>query len=343
MYAKSPPNSRPAWAVLAVVLLSSCWATSVSAAESLDGAAQVQGDRFDGQRAYEYLKQVCDIGPRVSGTEGMLKQQSLLLKHFQKLGGKAWLQKFSYRRHPLTKRRVRLANLIVEWRPEAEERILLCAHYDTRPYPDRDPNPNLLKAAFLGANDGGSGVAALMELGHHVDEMPAALGLDFVFFDAEELVYNDRTDKYFLGSTWFAEQYKRNPPPYRYQAGVLLDMVGDKDLSVFQETRSATMPSTRPIVKEVWSTAARLGVKEFIPSARYEVNDDHVPLNNIAKIPTINVIDFNYPDRWNRFWHTTQDTPARCSAESLGKVGWVIQNWLHDRLAGKQPAAAAGE
>ncbi|MEM9351418.1 MAG: M28 family peptidase [Planctomycetota bacterium] len=334
--------NKPARLLLAFCLLSQVTPVREAASENPDRNAAVQGDRFDGKRAYGYLKQVCGTGPRISGTEGMLKQQQLLLGHFRELGAEAWLQEFSYR-HPLTGRRVQLANLIVEWRPEAEERILLCAHYDTRPYPDRDPNPRLRRAVFLGANDGGSGVAALMELGNHVDEMPTGLGLDFVFFDAEELVYDDRKDKYFLGSTWFARQYRKKPPAYRYQAGVLLDMVGDKELSVFQETRSATMPSTRPIVKEIWSTAERLGVEEFIPVARYEVSDDHLPLNNIAKITTIDVIDFNYPDRWNRFWHTTQDTPARCSAESLGKVGWVIQNWLHDRLAVGNQGATAGE
>jgi hypothetical protein len=105
-------------------------------------------------------------------------------------------------------------------------------------------------------------------------------------------------------------------------------MVGDAKLSVYQETHSAMWPDTRQLVQEIWGTADRLGVKEFIPRVGYQVQDDHLPLNRIAQIPVCDVIDFHFPDRSNRYWHTTADTPARCSAESLGKVGWVIQEWL---------------
>ena len=320
-------TNRPvAAAVLAVAALTAC------PAQAGDPAT-----RFDGDRAYDYLRQICQLGPRISATEGMTRQQRLLTEHFQKLGAEVRLQEFPYK-HPQTGRRIRLANLIVHWHPDAQERILLCTHYDTRPYPDREINPALRKAPFLGANDGGSGTALLMELGHHVAGMPDGLGLDFVFFDAEELVYDDRTDPYFLGSRWFAREYVNEPPPHRYTAGVLLDMVGDAQLSVYQERHSATFPSTRPLVKEVWGVAKRLEVAEFIPRVGYEVLDDHLPLNQVAKIPVIDVIDFEYPKRDNspgggRYWHTTADTPARCSADSLGKVGWVIQNWLHLRLA----------
>lgn len=307
-----------------------------------DRAEPSVADRFDGDRAYEYLTRVCSIGPRVSGTEGMQAQQRLLLGHFQQLGAEARLERFRYPRHPLTKRPVELANLFVEWRPEARQRILFCAHYDTRPLPDRDPDPWQRKnGVFLGANDGGSGVAVLMEMGHHVAALPEGLGLDFVLFDAEELVYTER-DQYFLGSLRFAQQYKQNPPPYRYVAGVLLDMVGDKQLSVYQEANSTRTRATRALVKEVWGTAKELGVDEFIPTVLYEVKDDHLPLN-AAGIPTINVIDFVYPSRWKSYWHTTQDAPANCSGESLGKVGRVMLRWLEKKLPSGNEAAIRKE
>lgn len=284
--------------------------------------------RFDGERAYGYLKQLCDLGSRISGSEAMAAQQKLLEQHFTALGGQVEWQRFQHPSHPLTGHPVEMANLIVQWRPEAKERWLVAAHYDSRPYADREADPRLRQLGlFLGANDGGSGTAALMELAHHVQDLPAHIGIDFILFDAEEFVFSDR-DKYFLGSTYFAEQYVQHPPGYRYVGGVLLDMIGDAQLSVFQETQSAMWTDTRPLVKEIWGTAAQLGVKEFIPRIGYQVQDDHLPLNKIAKIPVCNVIDFHYPDRSNRFWHTTADTPARCSAESLGKVGWVIQEWL---------------
>jgi len=285
-------------------------------------------ERFNGLRAYGYLKQICDLGARISGSDAMRQQQELLEKHFTELGGQVEYQRFQFPRHPLTGKPVEMANLIVRWHPETTERILLCAHYDTRPYADQDPNPRLRKLGlFLGANDGGSGTVVLMELGHHLKDLPSRYGIDFVFFDAEEFVFIQR-DKYFLGSTHFAQDYVDQPPAHRYVGGVLLDMVGDAKLSVYQETHSAMWPDTRQLVQEIWGTADRLGVKEFIPRVGYQVQDDHLPLNRIAQIPVCDVIDFQYPDRSNRYWHTTADTPARCSAESLGKVGWVIQEWL---------------
>ncbi|NOY43634.1 MAG: M28 family peptidase [Planctomycetes bacterium] len=293
-------------------------------------AAQVGAPpRFDGRRAYQYLRTICSFGNRMSGSPGMRKQQRLLEKHFVELGGQFEYQRFPGKINPRTGKKAPMANLIVRWNPEATERILLCAHYDTRPFPNLDRNPRLAReGVFLGANDGASGVAVLMELAHHVDSLTHRYGLDFVLFDAEEFIFDERRDRFFLGSEWFARHYRDHPPKYRYVAGVLLDMVGDAKLSVYQERFSATWPDTRPLVQEIWGTAERLGIREFIPRIGYEVRDDHVPLHQIAKIPVIDVIDYQYPDRRNSYWHTTADAPGRCSADSLGKVGLVIQEWL---------------
>ncbi|MCH2595799.1 MAG: M28 family peptidase [Pirellulales bacterium] len=283
---------------------------------------------FDGKRSYKYLKKICSYGNRMSGSAGMKQQQKLLEKHFVDLGAQVAYQEFQIQ-HPVSRRDVRMANMIIEWHPKSTERLLLCAHYDTRPLPDQDPNPHKRReGVFLGANDGASGVALLMELGHHVGQLPERYGLDFVFFDGEELVYVDPRDRYFLGSEWFARKYVNDPPDHQYRAGVLFDMVADAKLTMYQEEHSVMWEQTRPLVKEIWNTAQKMGVKEFIPRVRYLVRDDHLPLNKIAKIPVCDLIDFEYPDPRNRFWHTTADTPARCSADSLEKVGRVIQTWL---------------
>jgi hypothetical protein len=279
---------------------------------------------LDGLRAYRYLQQICEIGPRPSSSPGMEHQQALVREHFEKLGGKVTLQKF-LADHPLSSAKVTLANVIVEWHPERKERILLCAHYDTRPLPDQDPNPVARRSGvFIGANDGASGVAVLMELAHLMPQLAGDIGVDFALFDGEELVYVDGRDPYFLGSTWFAREYVREPSGHKYRWGVLLDMVGDSNLQLYQEQHSVVWRDTRPLVRDIWSTAARLGVKEFIPRAKYEVLDDHVPLRNIAKIPTCDIIDYDY----QAYWHTTMDTPQRCSPTSLAKVGWVVYEWL---------------
>lgn len=280
----------------------------------------------DGERAFGFLTDLCDIGPRVSGTPGMLAQQEYLKAHFEKLGGKVSFQQFPAR-HPETGARVTMANLIVEWHPERKERILLCAHYDTRPFPDedlRDP-----KGVFVGANDGASGTAVLCELAHYMPELKSKYGVDFVLFDGEELVYDGERDPYFLGSEHFAREYIADPPAHRYKQGVLLDMVGDKNLHIFREVNSLRTRETRALVNDIWTVARSLGVREFIAITRYEVRDDHLALNNIARIPTINIIDFEYPGgRGENYWHTTKDVPENCSPLSLAKVGWVVLEWL---------------
>lgn len=304
--------------------------TAPNAASDRPETPTARADAFDGAAAYAHLQAICALGPRISGSEGMRRQQEMVQRHFTQLGAKVSFQEAPPRRHPLTGERVPIANLIAEWDPQAEERLLLCAHYDTRPLPDQDPDPvQRRQGQFLGANDGASGVALLMELGRCLP--PGRLGVDFVLFDAEEFVWEERPDAYFVGSTHFAREYRRQALGRRYVAGVLLDMVGDRRLSVYQESYSATWSDTRPIVREIWAAAAQLGVEEFVPRVGYQVKDDHLPLRQIGRIPVCDVIDFHYPDRTNRYWHTTADVPENCSAESLEKVGRVIRLWLEQR------------
>jgi hypothetical protein len=249
----------------------------------------------------------------------MDKQQDLLEKHFKKCGGQVEYQRFQAS-HPKDGTPVAMANMVVHWHPESKKRILLCAHYDTLPLPMMDPvNP---EGTFVGANDNAGGVAILMQLAEEIPKNKYNFGIDFVLFDGEEFVYS-RQDRFFLGSTHFARQYKSNPPGYSYRWGVLLDMVSGKDLQIFQERNSMIWKDTQPLVREIWNVAARLEVKEFIPRQKHEVEDDHIPLHDLGKIPCIDVIDFDY-----RHWHTEGDTPANCSPLSMAKVGWVISEWL---------------
>jgi len=280
---------------------------------------------FDGERAFGHLKAICAIGPRVSATEGMLRQQTYLKEHFSKLGGKVSMQEFPAR-HPETGNNVQLANLIVEWHPERTKRILLCAHYDTRPFPDQDPaNP---RGLFVGANDGASGVAVLCELAQHMPQLKSNYGVDFVLFDGEELIFDADRDPYFLGSEHFAREYKLKPPKHQYAYGVLLDMVGDTNLQLYREIGGMKEVPTRELTNDIWSVARSLGVREFIFQNKHEVRDDHLALKEIAGIPAIDIIDFEYPTSRINYWHTTKDVPENCSALSLAKVGWVLKTWL---------------
>lgn len=334
---KAPASLRPRWwpwLVVPIVLLpmaTALWWLSASNGGAEPAAAQRSPQRYapiDPERAFRYLVDICRLGSRTSGSAGMQNQQRLLTQHFERLGGEVERQDFTAR-HPMTGRPVPMANLMVRWFPQRKQRILLAAHYDTRPFPDQDPiNPTGL---FIGANDGASGVALMMELAHHMAslESKTQVGIDFVLFDGEELVFDNQRDPYFLGSTFFAEQYVSDPPPYVYQAGVLVDMIGDRDLQLYMEVNSLRLAPQ--LTTEIWEIARDLKIREFVARPGPEVRDDHLPLNEIAKIPTTNIIDFYYPAPSRtgpNYWHTQQDTPDKCSGLSLAKVGVVVMEWF---------------
>jgi Zn-dependent M28 family amino/carboxypeptidase len=185
------------------------------------------------------------------------------------------------------------------------------------------------KGVVLGANDGASGVALLMELAGGMPAVPGPVGVDFVLFDAEEYIFRPR-EPYCLGSTYFARQYAADLAAgrmaHRYRCGVVVDMIADRNLELWQEQNSVSWPDTRPVVASIWDVARRMQVRQFVPRPRHAVEDDHVPLRMIGRIPTCDIIDFDYPQ-----WHTTADTPEHCSAESLEAVGSVLLQWLREQ------------
>jgi hypothetical protein len=281
---------------------------------------------IDGKRAYKYLKEICAIGPRVAGTEANTRQRTMVSKHFSKMGAVVREQPFSGT-DPRSGAKVDMVNLIGSWQPDRRDRVVIGVHYDTRPFPDEERDPARRKLPFLGANDGASGVALLMEIAHHLEALPTPWGVDLVLFDGEELVYGggqNQDGEYFLGSKAFAKKYADDVEArrvrHRYAAGLVLDMVGDSDLAIDQEPNSLNFAPG--LVREVWAVARQLNAKAFRPRVGRSVLDDHLPLND-GGIPAIDLIDFDYP-----YWHTSQDLPEKCSAESLEQVGRVVTAWL---------------
>ncbi len=290
--------------------------------------SQDQKSAFDGNRSFDYLRDICKIGPRPSASKGMVKQMKYIQAHFESIGGQFLRQEF-IAKSPYNGKNVKLHNLLIRWHPERTRRILICCHHDTRPFADADKrNP---RAKFIGANDGGSGVALLCELGHHMESLDGVFGVDFIFFDGEEFVIQRPRDQMFLGSIFFAEQYSKGIPEWRYECAVLVDMVADKDLQIPLEGNS--LHFARGLTEEIWDVAREIGVKEFVPEEFKFIRDDHLPLNEIAKIPTCDIIDFNFPNptAGNIYWHTREDKLENCSAESLGKVGAVVLAWLQKK------------
>ena len=297
------------------------WPRPESSAAMPEAQVPLKPAEIDGNRAFGYLKQLCDLGPRPAGSEANARQRDLVAEHFRKLGATVTLQEFQAR-DPLSHQPVAMANVVGSWHPERTSRVVLCAHYDTRPHPDQEFDVRLRNAPFIGANDGASGVAMLMELAHHMDDSPTEWGVDLVIFDGEELVY-DRVGEYFLGSKEFARRYKasrRGRSKDRYAAGILLDMVGGKDLMIPKEPYSLRFAGA--LVRDVWNVADRLGAEAFVDSLGQEVLDDHLALNDVG-IPTIDLIDFNY-----EHWHRAGDLPSECSPASLEQVGRVLSAWL---------------
>lgn len=274
---------------------------------------------FDSRRALGYLEEICKIGPRVSGSAGMKKQQELLTRHFEAQGAKVELQRFTARQVSQS-RPVEMANLIASWHPEAKRRIILCAHYDTRPIADQERDRRKWYEPFLGANDGGSGVAVLMELAHHLKDLKTAVGVDIVLFDGEEYIFDPDRDKYFFGSEHFAQAYRPRGDQPRYIAAVLLDMVAGKDATFPIEQNSRFLAGT--LVEQLWGIAAELKCTRFQARMGPEVLDDHLALNR-AGIPAVDIIDFSYPH-----WHRLSDIPANCSAEPMEQVARVLGVWL---------------
>lgn len=289
---------------------------------------------FDGDRAHKYLTELCAIGPRVSGSPGMAKQQQLVTRHFEKYGATVTRQEFQGRQRS-QRQPVAMCNLIASWHPDRKARVILCSHYDTRPAAHEEPDRADWNKPFVSANDGTSGVALFMELAHHLKDLPTGVGVDVVLFDGEEWVFDlgvpgvREGDAYFLGSEHFAREYDRNKGrlPYRYSAAVLLDLCCADGARLAVEGHSLQFAPR--LVEEVWKLAERLGAKSFKYERGFrravDVLDDHLALNAIG-IPAIDVIDFDYPH-----WHRLTDTPDKVSAKQTAEVGRLLAAWLQSQ------------
>lgn len=284
-------------------------------------AAEIAKVPFDGKRALRYLDDICRIGPRISGSDGMKKQQELIKKHFEDLGGKVEFQKFQAKQRSQQKP-AEMANMVISWYPEKTRRVIICSHYDTRPIADQERDRNDWQKPFVSANDGGSGVAFMMELANHMKDLKTQVGVDFVIFDGEEYIYDKDVDQYFFGSEHFAREYKRGKAKHKYLGAVLLDMIAGKGAK-FPVDRFS-MFHAGPLVREIWGIAKEEQCNVFLDRINEtEILDDHIALNRIGGIPAIDIIDFDYPH-----WHRLTDVPQNCAAEPMDQVARVLSVWL---------------
>lgn len=274
---------------------------------------------FDGEVALELVRSQVAFGPRIPGTEGHARQLRWMVARLDTLPAQVSVDTFPHvttRGDSLT-----LYNVVARFVPEATRRILLLAHWDSRPQSDAAIDPALRDLPVPGANDGASGTAVLLALAELFARTPPPMGVDLLFTDGED--YGPTLDDMLLGARRYAATL---PETGRPVYGVLLDMVGDADGSFPVEEISEEKASV--VVRKVWRVAERLGLRDYFPNAAGQrLIDDHVPLNE-AGLPTANLVDFNYGPG-NRYWHTPDDTPERLSARTLGMVGEVVAELIY--------------
>jgi Zn-dependent M28 family amino/carboxypeptidase len=265
------------------------------------------GRGFDAERAYRDLVRQCEFGPRVPGTQSHAECAMWLARSLYECAGDVSVQAFLT---TVDERPLHLTNLIATFNPSGARHVLLCAHWDSRPHADRDPDPANRTEPVPGANDGASGVAVLLEIARALKAQPPKQRVTIALFDGED--YGPTTDRMFLGSRFFADSFAGPPVSW----AVLLDMVGDRELRIPIERVS--QQSAPNIVDRIWNAAQRVGATAFVREAGQSVMDDHVFLLRKG-IPCVDVIDFAYP-----YWHTIADTPDKCSPSSLAQVGRTV-------------------
>jgi len=267
---------------------------------------------FSGEKALNHIVDQIAFGPR-SPDNPKGKQQTLayMKQTLTPLADKLVLQSFTYKGVSGTNL---WASIESANKKTSSARIMLGAHWDTRPL-----HNNIKGVVNLGANDGASGVAVLLELARILSLSPPSIGVDLIFFDLEDMG-NINHLPYAIGS----RQFVQNNPEYRPRAGIIVDMVCDKSLSIPREKHSQTR--AREIVDQVWEIASNQGAKAFKRRSGTFITDDHLPFLD-AGIPVIDIIHYPFP----KYWHTAGDTLDNCSAESLGQVGRVVTEFIYSQ------------
>lgn len=291
------------------------------------------GPSFNADSAYAFTKAQCDFGPRDMNSRGHDLCGEWIVSKFKEYGCKVTTQTATLAGYDGTKLRSR--NIMASINPEATTRILLCAHWDSRPWADNDPDSANWRKPILAANDAASGVAVMLELariiGKSKDEKAfnKQLGIDFVCFDAEDwgtpqwADVADNADSWALGAQYWS---KNLPQGYEARYGVLLDMVGGVGAKFYREGMS--MQYAPEIVKKVWRAAREVGFGSYFPKEDGGViTDDHVPVNQFAKIPTIDIIPYYADCQQSSFgptWHTLADNMENIDKNTLKAVGQTL-------------------
>jgi hypothetical protein len=296
--------------LLAGPVLAGCNGAGASGGGARVDRQPVQAPPFRADTAFAYIEKQVSFGPRVPGTPGHAAQLEWLTAFLRVRADTVILQPFE---HLTTTdgRRLAMTNVFARFRPELRDRLLLVAHWDTRPTADQEADPERRDQPIPGANDGGSGTAVLLELANVLSSNSPPVGVDLLFVDGED--YGPGEPDMYLGAKHFAA----TQPAYQPLYGILLDLVADANPVYPIEGNSKD--SAPEVVERVWRTAEQMGLGgSFVRRDGGWITDDHIPLNR-AGIRTIDIIDFDFPH-----WHRLSDDLSNVSPRGLGIVGSVM-------------------
>ena len=297
-------------------------------------AAKTPAPEFNADSAFLYVKTQTDFGPRVPNTEAQLNCAAWLMKKLEGFGAKTYLQGFESVTFDKTK--IRGYNIVGSYNPDCPTRIILCSHWASRPWADNDPEPANRTKPVDAANDGASGVAVILEIARQLQEKAPEIGVDCIFFDAEdwgpgEDFQGEHLEQYWgLGTQYWAR--KPHIEGYKARYAILLDMVGGKGAQFAREQYSVYFG--KHVVDKVWNAAASLGYSSlFKQTEGYYITDDHYFINAIAHIPSIDIVPYLPHCKSSSFgptWHTTQDNIENIDKNVLDAVGKTLLSVIYN-------------
>jgi len=312
-------------ALVSCLLACSCGNNATNNTTATTKYIQVSPD-FNADSAYLFVDKQVEFGPRVPNSVEHVACGDYLVGELKRFGAEVIEQRADLKAYDGTILKAR--NIIGSYNTSNSNRILLFAHWDTRPVSDHDPNPENHNKPVLGANDGASGVGVLLEIARILQQKSTSYGVDIILFDAEDNGVPDFKDD--VSGDWWclgSQHWSKNPhkPNYKAKYGILLDMVGAPDATFYKEEYS--MYYAGSVVEKVWSNARMLGYgKYFVDKKGGAIMDDHIPVNQNLRIPSIDIIqhDKSTNTGFGWYWHTQSDNMNNISKETLKAVGQTV-------------------
>lgn len=274
---------------------------------------------FNADTAFNFMQQQVNFGPRVTGSTASIKCSNWIVAQFKKYGASVLVQKGVVTNWD--KNKINIINMIAQTNTKATKRILITAHWDSRPYADNDPIESNKTKPVLAADDGASGIGVMLELARVIQQNKLDIGVDFICFDAEDLGKPEFEDSYCLGTQYWG----KNILPINYKANyaINLDMVGGKGATFIWEKNSINQGES--ILRNVWEKAANLGYSTIFPYVQLgNITDDHLYVYKYTKIPAIDIINMNSNTGFPTWWHTVNDNMNNIDPLTLKAVGQTL-------------------